>query len=268
MLRLFPKRCTVALTASQLAGRMQPSFGARKAEQTTILDIPTPEEDGQWPASLFALRTYLAGLEPGPCELAIVLSDRFFQFVLVPWSDRISRVAEKEKLARIQLELTFGTSAKDAVKIGDAGYGESAIACAMDSRLIRELADIASERSIVINSVVPHFMSAFNRWRRRVGQDGVFVVCEPDHCTMLYVRNAAPVALRTFRLLSSEPSDISRLLDREMLLLDVSEHVPVYCHGRPAAELKLRGPNEVVHLQLPDLGNMALPETMLHLEEA
>ena len=250
MLRLFPDRYVAALSTDELAV-------CRRSQVTGRLRGPIVSTPGlgvnsgePWRSPLSALRAHLLGLNKSRFELELVLSDQFFQFVLVPWSDEVTSAAERESLARIQFETMFGNAAFEAPKISEAGYGEPAIACAINAGLLKEFNDLAEEMQFAIVSVIPRFMAVFNRWRRRFDKNCAFLVIDDFDCVLLCIKAGNPVSIRSFRFLSRESTDFKKLVERELLLEDMNEGTPVYYYGSHEEDQNLFDAYKTVDLQL------------------
>ncbi len=262
MSRLFPDRYIVAMGATHVAVDVRSRVSGRHSQEIIKIEVPPFESEGHWRFALQALQSFFANMAPSTRCLDAVFSDQYFQFVLIPWSDQIMRPAERENFARIQLEMVYGAAARDTVKIANSGYGEPALACAIDGKILHELHDFAESNHVRLDSAVPHFMLVFNRWRHLLIGDCVLLSSEADHCILLFIKDALPYALRSLQVATHRQEPFSDLVERELLLHDVDDDTRVYCYGVRPGELGHLESYEVIHLQLPgadeDVGATAM----------
>jgi len=117
---------------------------------------------------------------PAGSLVNIELSSHFVRFVLVPWNESLR--AERERLA--VAERTFQTIYGDGatswdVRLSNDVYGAPALATAIDKSLLESLSRAVAALKLRLGSVQPHFMAAFNRFRRQLSRRGAFVLAEP-----------------------------------------------------------------------------------------
>jgi len=261
---LRSKHCTAVLAPTGIA--IVP-WERRKPIPTsaTIIDCAPLGDEPNWRGPLTALKKWADQQGGGRLEIDVILSNRFLQFALLPWSSDLNGQEEIMQMARIQFEALFGSAAKDRVKVSDSEYGAPSIACALDSLLLSELVTIAAEGNLVLNSLAPYFMLAFNNWRKRIPDEGLLVVLERECCVMLSVRGGTIAGIRSVKLHADDLAVLPAIIERELLLHGMGEQASVLLHSLgDRAVVRLENGIEPEQLQTPGpngphpLANMAM----------
>ena len=137
--------------------------------------------DGQppWQAALDALPAALAGLATRGDAVAVVLSNHFVRYQLLPWQEELSAPAEVEAWARLRLEQTYGAAAAQwTIRTCDDGYGRPQLACAVDGALIDQLGQCLAGLGLRLASLQPLLMAAYNDERRQLKGQTAFAIVE------------------------------------------------------------------------------------------
>lgn len=135
----------------------------------------------RWAPAIAALRGWLASRPARRAGLRVVLSNRFLRYAVLPWHEGLVTREEREAQASHLLRSTYGEAASQwHLKVAEAGYGEPALACAVDRGLVEALHGAAAEARLRLDAVQPLLMTAFNRFRHDLGNDACLLVLEPD----------------------------------------------------------------------------------------
>jgi hypothetical protein len=161
-------------------------------------------------------------------RLHCVVEGDAVRFAVVPWHDDLSAPAERQLLAQQCFRETYGDVAREwTVCQHTARYGAATLACALDTRLVDRLDEMAQARGLKLVSVRPSLMNAFNEVRPSIAS-GLFWFVSIERCTttLLLLSDSEPVRVK--RLMTSD-TDLPTLLDREWFTLGIeSPRCPVY----------------------------------------
>lgn len=183
---------------------------------------------GDWNGAAEALGRLLAARPRRRGELAVVLSEHFARFTLVPWSDAIASPSELEAYARLRFEEIYGEDAAGwALQLSPAAVGEPRLAVAVAAGLIERLAELARGAGLCLKSVQPYLMGAFNRLCRPLaGDDFLFLLAEPERSCLLVAREGHWVAVRSMAGNDADAA-LAVLLERESELQELDAHSPL-----------------------------------------
>lgn len=197
-------------------------------------------EGAPWLPAVAALREMVAGDAVARGDLAVVLSNHFVRYLLVPWDEQVGSIAEYEGYARIAFEGVFGETARAwTVRVSPERFRAPRLAGAIDGELSQALRQAGRDKLRLI-SVQPYLMAAFNRlgqpFRRR---DFFFLLAEPGRACALAAVGGIWRVVRNHAV--NDDSAISALVERELRLLETNEGpVPnLYVHAPGFRQLKL-----------------------------
>ncbi len=147
-------------------------LGARLSRAPArVQTVPCASTDGQppWQGALDALPSALAGLGKRGDAVAVVLSNHFVRYQLLPWQDELTAPVEVEAWARLRLEQTYGAAAAQwTIRSCDDGYGRPQLACAGDGALVDQLGQCLAGLGLRLASLQPLLMAAYNDERRQL----------------------------------------------------------------------------------------------------
>jgi hypothetical protein len=250
---LFPDRLIIARVGG--AGR-------RRLKHKEIIGLaPGAPGAPDWQPALEALaRRVMAGGLAG-ANVNLVLSSHFVHYVLVPWNELLKSEEDQLAFARQRLIAVHGSAADGwSLKLSQSGPRQSRLACGVPQTLIDAVQEVMAPLGGGYRSLQPHLMASFNRWRDRLNaQPGWFVAAEPGLACLALLRDGQWQSMRTFRIGSSWPTQLQRVLDREQFLIDSPvdcQRVLVFAPELPAVEVPAAGDWQIEHLQptlLPDM---------------
>ena len=133
-------------------------------------------------------------LRPG-ARVACVVPAPFVRYLLVPWNAGMQSRAARQLLAEHCFREVYGELARDwVVRVDPARFGSAALACAMRAGLFDELARLCAQRGVVLDSVQPALMSAFNAIDAPVSQGSSWIVVPGSGTlTLLLVEDGRPL---------------------------------------------------------------------------
>lgn len=251
MSRWFPERLPGRLAAviafvRGVRNRCAPMFSGehimlRLGDAPAIPDLPAlaagaPGGQARRDAMLDAFARELdARALPRGSRLSCVLAGESVRYGVVPWRDELSSPAQRQVLAEHCFHEIHGAAAQAwTVRQTGPRYGAATLACAVDTLLLDRLDALARERGLVLASVQPALVQAFNQARRAIARGRCwFVVRDGAWITLLLMSDTEPLHVKQ---LLSPGADLACLLDREWFALGFDDPAcPVYVVGVAAA---------------------------------
>ncbi len=146
--------------------------------------------------------------------LFVVLSNHFVRYTVLPHKKALRSSADWHAYAGHTFEFTYGSIATEwQIAVSPAPSGEPRVACAVDAALVDSLRSI---RAVV--SIQPYFVAAFNARRRTLGQEGWFVLQEPERLALGLISKGTWQRIRVRHVSSDWASVCADLLEREFSL--------------------------------------------------
>lgn len=155
-------------------------------------------------------------------RLVCVLGGESVRYAVVPWVEAMSSPNLTQRLAEQCFRETYGDAAQAwRVCRHAGGYGSATLACAIDARLLERLDASAQARGLVVVSVQPSLMHAYNVARGAIDAGlSWFVLFETHWTTVLLM--AGDEALLVKRLPTASVA-LSGVLDREWFALGIED---------------------------------------------
>jgi hypothetical protein len=180
-----------------------------------------------WRPALDVLQGWLPSLVGRRGSVRVVLSNHFVRYLVVPWQASLTSAAEREAFARHLFHERHGEAANRwEVRLSDAGYGDAALACAVDAELMRLLPEVFAGTRWRLRFVEPLLMVAFNRYRGEIGKQAALFVREPDRLCCGVVTDGEWRTVHALRAERDVPNDA--LVSRAMQVLGLPEDVPLF----------------------------------------
>jgi len=192
--------------------------------------LPDIAGDGglPWQAPLDAVKQWL-DVEAGRLHRArvcVVLSSRFVRHALVPWPQTPLRGDEALAWERLHLEAVYGDLDGWRVARDPGAFGRARVVCAVPQDLLDRLHDLLVDKGLAMGPVVPYFVQAWNRWRRKLAAGQLFAVAESERVVLgCYGRGG----WESLRMVSSRltPDKLVALAQRECALAGGSNALPM-----------------------------------------
>lgn len=179
MSRLWAERLRIGLAPGRVElVRLGLTGGGRPVKAAGVAVAPAPDAP-PWSAALEALDAPLAGFAARGAAVAVVLSNHWVRYLVLPWQPTLVGPAELHALARLRFERTFGEAAAGwTIRCSDPAWGEATVACAVDAALIDALRARLAARRLRLASVQPLLMAAYNQVRRQLATGAAFAIVE------------------------------------------------------------------------------------------
>jgi len=128
-------------------------------------------------------------------RIACVVPAPFVRYVLVPWNAEMQGRRARAVFAEHCFRETYGELAREwVVRVDPGRFGQATLACAMNAGLLDGLARMAQESSLVLESVQPALMHAFNAMPTRLATGSTWIVVPGcGTLTLLLVEDGRPV---------------------------------------------------------------------------
>ncbi|MET0319224.1 MAG: hypothetical protein ABW069_00720 [Duganella sp.] len=202
-----------------------------------------PSADHPFDAIASALRALLREQENiRGLSVAFVLADELARMWRVTPPQGASRLDDLEAAAGLRFQALYGES-PSAWQVGaDWHVTRPFFAAAVPRALLASLALVADEFRLSVVGVEPHFVSAWNRWRRAVKPDAWFALVHDQLLTLAPLDDGGVRALRTVTVpASADQAWLTHTVQREALLLDIAPPVLLQaCGAVPAAWVRPR----------------------------
>lgn len=155
---------------------------------------------------------------PRGTRVACVVPAPFVRYVLVPWNAQMQSRKARQVFAEHCFRETYGELARDwIVRVDAARFGGAALACAMNASLFDELSRMAEARGVVLESVQPALMNAFNASPAPLAVDSTWIVVPgTGTLTLLLVEGGQPLRVA---LVAGSLDRLDALLHREWFSL-------------------------------------------------
>lgn len=229
------------------AGLVQGGPGALSADFSANLSADLPMD---LPTALpAALASLLADASYAGWPLSVVLADDLLRLWQVTPPDGVARLADLQGAAALRFQTLYGESAAQWRMMASWDNRRPFFAAAAPQALLAALEQGAATQRLTLVAVVPHFIGAWNRWRRAlqagawfgVVHDGLLSLGAVEAGQLRAVR-ILPLPVETAQQAGADHHWLSLGVGREALLLGLAApsllqlcgQVPAQWH-RPAA---------------------------------
>jgi hypothetical protein len=194
--------------------------------------------DVPWRGPVQALAEAMPNLAPRGGRCAVVLSNHFCRYVVVPGNTGLANARERAAYARLRLEETFGagTAASWEVRVGDAAPGAARLACAVDRELMEELRRTCSAARVKLSSVRPLLAASFDQNRARFSTGRFwFASAEEGRLCLAAVEDCAWRSVTSQRIGRNLGEELRSMLDRALLSAPgmTADHVYLFSRDHP-----------------------------------
>jgi len=179
----------------------------------------TDTNDGAGTVAIRLLGAVLGGEGVTGCrDVAVVLSNHFVRYIVLPWSDIVSD-EDWQALAQHQFRSVYGDAALGWVTaMAWQGPERPVLACATPKTVLHTLHATVRSAGLRLRSVSPYFVAAFNFCRRRLPDDGFwFGVVEPGRFSFGGVKRGVWLNVASRRLGNHEARRLAETLEQEAL---------------------------------------------------
>lgn len=175
---LAPER----LTALRVSGRVRPKIRDRYVQllQTT--------QRSHWDAAIAALEILLEQPNWAACNLTIILSSHFVQYLVLPKGDGLTS-KEQNDLAQLVFRNTFGELSHEWELRTSPSRKQQSLASGVPKKFLEALHDACEGRGY-LRSIQPGLMPIFNLLRPQIKNDvGTLVLVEPGRISLAAIKN-------------------------------------------------------------------------------
>jgi hypothetical protein len=212
-------------------------------EPVTVLAEQAIAPSGEHPfdAIANALRALLGEQEVGGWPTSIVLADDLARMWRVTPPPGAARLADIEAAAGFRFQSLYGEAATAWQISADWSATKPFFAAAVPRALLAVLRLVAQEFKLRVVGIEPHFVSAWNRWRRGIKPGAWFGLVHDNLLTLAAIEpdGKGIRAIRVLPLPGVQGADqywLSQTLTREALLLDMAApELLQVCGAAPAA---------------------------------
>lgn len=223
----WSEQICAALSPTRVSAAVWSRGWSREPAERTMIDCDDASGGPRWAPSLTGLRGWVASRPARRAGLHVVLSNRFLRYAVLPWHDGLAASQERAAQARHLMRDTYGEAAAQwHLKVAEAGYGEPALACAVDRRLVESLHDIADEGRLRLDAIQPLLMVAYNRFRRELGNDACLLVLEPGVLCCAVLRGGRWQTVQVSQMGDAGWSEA--LVERQIAVHDLPTDMPVF----------------------------------------
>jgi hypothetical protein len=205
----------------------------------------SPSSTHQFDAIANALRALLGEQQVDGWPVAIVLADELTRVWRVAPPPGATRMDDIEAAAGLRFQALYGEPPSAWQIAADWNATEPFFAAAMPRALLSVLMLVAQEHKLAVVGVEPHFVSAWNRWRRGMKRGAWFGLLHDNLLTLAAIGyggadvNDHSHGLRAIRALpvppGADPAWLTQTLKREALLLDMAPPELLQLCGSAAA---------------------------------
>jgi len=228
------------------------------------IQVDCQRQAGQplWQAAIAALDgalTELGGESGLSGGAAVVLSNHLVRYQVMAWQSEINGARELEQLARLQFERVFGDATSSwTLRCSEGGWGQTSLACAVDTALLGALSDCMSKHGLRLASLQPLLMAAYNGFRRSLPRNAALAIVEPGRLCLGLLADGCWVEVVSRRA----QADAAEAVEQELATLapeTVPERVDVLLVGAGASwpEAATR-PTRLLAPGVAGIGSLAL----------
>ena len=225
MLRLWRDRLTLAIAPDRIV--LVRGSGGPRPKLLAKAIVPVTGAETGWKAAVDTLaKTLKSDQQWQDAAVGAVLSNAFVRYQLVPWSDEIGGLEEREAYVRQSFTQVYGDAAAEwAYVVSDVPRGAAWFACAIDRDLLLLLEQGVTQTNSELVSVTPHLMPAFNSARQAIKRkDCWFVQVEKDRLLLALISGGHWQMLSSRKIAGERwQQELPLLLEREWHLNGISQ---------------------------------------------
>jgi hypothetical protein len=196
-----------------------------------------------WQQSTMQLDSLLMAMQKKPgTRLNIILASEFVRYLSLPALQIRMSAAEKLGYASATYQDVYGAIANDwEISLQDAPATETTLAAAIDKTLLAELGQIALKHQLLLTSVQPYLMPAFNSLASQIGKaSGYLAIVELKRLLLINLQSGKYHNLRAYTADDNWQSELKNLILRDALIGDAEKkEILVYAPAQKNTVLNL-----------------------------
>jgi len=223
---LWPDQLGVALYPERLLLARESGGLRRRLARKQTIEFAAGESGPLWQGAVDALAAQVAAGAMKGAAVTLVLSNRFVQYMPVPYSSALGSAEEELAFVRHCFARVHGSQADAwAIRLSQGRPGKTRLACGVEQALVDALAKVMAPLGRRYRSLQPHLMASFNRCRGRLGgRPGWFVVAEPGLLSIALLGDDQWHSVRTLKVGPDWPQELPAVLNREQFLVSGDTH--------------------------------------------
>ncbi len=228
--------CPDRVVLARVSRRWRPRVTARQVVRCAEPGIAA------WKPCVEALLRTLPEARWKDADATVIVSNHFVRYALVPWSAEL--VSDDEKLAWVRHH--FAEVYGEAVATAEYRWSEDrpdalCLASAVDGEFVNLVRRAFEGTSLRLRSIQPYLMTVFNRWRRRVTGNAVWILApEPGRVCLASIVRGRWRGIASRKIGADWQAELPVVLERERVLADdadAPETVFAYVPGIPRFEI-------------------------------
>ena len=177
-----------------------------------------------WQACVEALREILLRPSAQDADATLVVSNHFVRYALVPWSEHLVRDDEKRAWVGHHFAALFGEPAAPCeYRWSDDSPAGACVASALDGGFADAIRAAFARTPQRLRSVQPYLMAVFNRWKRQVRGNPVWLlVAEAGRVCIASAAGGQWRSIAARSMGADWQAELPLLLERELLLAEAA----------------------------------------------
>ncbi len=219
---------------------------AQQVAAKTVVDcVPAQSMARRHDAAIKALADELPRIVVRKTVAKVILSNHFMHYTMMPWSETLSDADEEAAYARHCFRQLYGAVAERwELRLSPGRVGLPQLVSAVDMRLLAALRAVCENNGVVLTSIQPRLMAAYNNCRPALHKRSAwFVLYEPGSLCLALLQHGRWVSVRTLRIGDDWRETLPQVLEREVYQAESDAET------------------QSVYLWAPELGKDALPES-------
>ena len=198
--------------------------GSRVVKRRALDSALASASEEPWRPALRSLDAALPEFAQRGRACEVVLSNHFVHYALVPAAEELTSEWEQTAYVRVIFAKALGSAADElAFRVCDDG-STMHVASAVNQAMLEQLTDLVVRQGLRLQSVQPHLMAAFNRWRGRIrAKTAWFVLVEDERMSVGLLHRDRWRSLRSMRAGNHWEAELPHVLERELLLVEADD---------------------------------------------
>ena len=205
-------------------------LGNRVADQKQVTfqgSIETVEMQAPaWQQTIVELESIFSAMQIKPgTRLNITLASEFVRYLSLPALQIRMNAIEKLAYVAAAYQDVYGKAVNNwEITLQDAPANEATLAAAVDKELLAELNRIALKHQLILNSVQPYLMRAFNALAGQIDRaSGYLVIVESKRLLLINLQDGKYQHLRAYAISGNWQLELKNLILREALLANANK---------------------------------------------
>ena len=203
---------------SRVADQKQATFQG----SIETIEMQTPA----WQQTIVELESIFSAMQIKPgTRLNITLASEFVRYLSLPALQIRMNATEKLGYVAAAYQDVYGKAVNNwEITLQDAPANEATLAAAIDKELLAALNRIALKHQLILNSVQPYLMRAFNALSGQIDHaSGYLVIVESKRLLLINLQDGKYQHLRAYAISGNWQFELKNLILREALLANADK---------------------------------------------